>query len=176
MNFLSVQSLDVISVNVWSILISLINLVIIFFIVKKFFYGPVHKMMDARREEIASRYQAADEAKAAAEADRDLWAKKNEGAEAEADRILKNAEASAELRGKAIVAEADRKAEAILRRAENEADLERRKASEEIRREVVDLSSALAEKMLEREIRQEDHRALIDAFIGDGEDGHGGTE
>ena len=55
--------------------------------------------------------------------------------------------------------------------AENEAALERKKAIDGIKREIVDVSGAIAEKMLEREINSDDHRALIDSFIeniGDG--------
>ena len=54
-----------------------------------------------------------------------------------------------------------------------EAKLERKKATEGIKREIVDVSSAIAEKMLEREVNENDHRALIDSFIekiGDGDE------
>ena len=46
------QSLDVISVNLWQILISLCNLVIIFLVVKHFLYQPVRKMLKKRQEKI----------------------------------------------------------------------------------------------------------------------------
>ena len=34
------QTLDIISVNIWQILISLINLLIMYLILKKFLFGP----------------------------------------------------------------------------------------------------------------------------------------
>ena len=37
-----VQSLDIISVNIWQILISLANLLIIYRILSKFLFKPVH--------------------------------------------------------------------------------------------------------------------------------------
>ena len=46
------QTLDVISVNLWQILASLLNLVLLFLIVKHFFYKPVRKMLDERRATI----------------------------------------------------------------------------------------------------------------------------
>ena len=46
---LSVQTLDVISVNLWSILISLANLLIIFLILKKLLWKPVKKVMEQRQ-------------------------------------------------------------------------------------------------------------------------------
>ena len=96
-----------------------------------------------------------------------------DGAVTEED-IIKNASELAQRRATQIVEGADEKAAGILRRAESEAALERKKATEGIKREIVDVSSALAEKMLEREIDTNDHRVLIDSFIekiGDGNDG-----
>ena len=42
-------TLDVVSVNIWQILISLANLVIIFLIVKKFLFAPVQRMLAERQ-------------------------------------------------------------------------------------------------------------------------------
>ena len=176
MQFLEVQSLDVISINLWSVLISIANLLVMFFILKYFLYKPLQKVLAQRKAAVDRVYSDADEAKAAAEADRLAWAEKMEGAAEEADRIVKQAEGNAELRSETLLADAQKKADGILRRAENEAELERRKAAEGIRKEIVDVSAVLAEKMLGREIRPEDHKALIDSFIGEVGDGNGGTE
>ena len=43
------QTLEVISVNVWQIIISLCNLLILFLIIKKFLFQPVQKMLDKRK-------------------------------------------------------------------------------------------------------------------------------
>ena len=42
-----------------------------------------------------------------------------------------------------------------------------KKAEEDIKTQIVDVSSALTEKLIEREITVEDHRRLIDSFISD---------
>lgn len=159
------QTLDVISVNLWQILISLLNLTLLFFIIKKFLYGPVKKVLAKRQSEIDSRYSEADEAKAKAESDRAMWSEKLEGAKDEADAIVGNATDSAKARSERIIADAERRADEIIRAAEVEAALERKKAADGIKREIVEVSGALSEKLLEREINTEDHRALIDSFI-----------
>ncbi len=159
------QSLDVISVNLWQILISLANLLILFLIIKKFLFGPVKKMLAKRQEELDERYQAADVAKAQAEKDEVYWNEKKAGAEAEADAILQKATENARLRSEKILEDAKASAEGIVRQAETEAELERRKATEEIKREIVDVSAALTEKLLAREIKLEDHRSMIDSVI-----------
>ena len=61
------QSLDVISVNLWQIVISLSNLILLFLLVKKFLFGPVEKMLQKRQDYIDERYEEADEAKRQAE-------------------------------------------------------------------------------------------------------------
>lgn len=159
------QTLDVISVNLWQILISLLNLVLLFLIVKYFLFKPVKKMLAKRQSEIDSQYDAASQTEKEANESRQLWQQKLSGAEGEADAIIQKATDNAKYRGEKLVAEAQEKAESIIRLAKTEAELERKKAVEGIKREIVEVSGALTEKMLEREINNEDHRALIDSFI-----------
>ncbi len=159
------QTLDIISVNLWQILISLANLVIIFLILKKFFYQPVKNILEKRQAEIDQRYSDAEEAKKSAKENQAAWEEKMKSASSEADSILKTATATAEKRSETIVSDAKQKAEGILRRAETEAELELKKAADQIKREIVEVSGVLTEKMLEREINSEDHRGLIDSFL-----------
>ena len=56
---MSVQSLDIISINLWQILISLANLLIMFLIVKKFLFKPVMNIMNARQEQVDKIFLAA---------------------------------------------------------------------------------------------------------------------
>lgn len=159
------QTLDVISVNIWQILISLINLVLLFLIMKKFLFGPIKKIMEKRDNEINERYISAKEAEDTALESKKEWEEKLSGASKDADNILKNATEQAKYRGDVLISEAKEKAESIIRMAQNEAELERKKATDGIKREIVEVSGKLAEKMLEREINNDDHRGLIDSFI-----------
>ena len=47
---------------------------------------------------------------------------------------------------------------------------ERKKALTEVKNEISDISVEIAEKVVGREIREEDHREMIDQFIRDLED------
>ncbi len=167
------QTLDIISVNLWQILISLGNLFIIFIILKKVLYKPVKNVLAQRQAAIDEQYAAADEAVEQANADKAEWEQKMQNAKSEADSILQSATATATKRGERIISEAKEKADGIIRQAEIEAGLERQRATDGIKREIVEVSGVLAEKMLEREINADDHRNLIDSFIekiGDGND------
>ncbi len=168
------QTLDVISVNIWQILISLLNLVLLFLILKKFLFKPVKKMLAKRKEDLDAQYENAQKAEDEAEEHRQKWEEKLQTADDQANEIIEKATENAKRHGERIVEEAQDKAEGIIRVAKNEADLERRKAKEDVKREIVEVSGALAEKMLEREINTQDHHALIESFIEEiGEDDDG---
>ena len=170
-----VQTLDIITINIWSILISLANLVILFFILKHFLYKPLKEVLAQRRAAVDSQYEAADKARISAEESEKQWQEKMQGAEAVAEAITNEACQRAENRSEVIIAEAGEKAREIIRRAESEAELERKRAEADIKAQIADVSAALAEKLLEREINSDDHTLLIESFINEVGDDHGGN-
>lgn len=159
------QSLEVISINLWDVLISLANLAILFVLIKKFLYKPVKKVIAARQEAIAKEYAEAEAARTSAEASRTKYAQKLSGAQDEVDAMLEEATMNANRRGERIVADAQDKADGIIRQAQTEAEMEKKKAQATIRREITDVSAALTEKLLGREMSADDHRAMIDSFL-----------
>ena len=161
------QTLDIISVNIWSVLISLANLVILCLVIKKFLFKPVKDTLAKRQAEIDKQYDAAAEAEAEAMSAKAEWNTRMETAKETADNMIKDAADTAKRRGDTIIAEAEQRADGIVRQAQAQADLERRSAEEDIRREIVDVSTTLAGKILEREVKADDHRALIHAFLED---------
>lgn len=169
------QNLDVISVNIWQILISLCNLLIIFLLFKKFLYARVCKFVDQRKANVDAQYVRADEAEKAALADKQKYEDKLKSVDAEADAMIKDATLRADRRSEKIITDAKEKADGMLRQAQNEIELEKKKASDDIKHEIADVSTLLAEKVLEREINSDDQRKFIDSFIegigdGDGSD------
>ena len=159
------NNLDIISVNIWQIVISLLNLTILFLILKKLLWAPVKKMV-ADREALAQKeLDAASEERRAASAERVKWEEKMAGAQDEADVIIKKAVAKADRRSEVIINTAKERADGIVNQAKLEAELEQKKAESEMKQEIIDLSSLLAGRMLKREINENDHRELIDDFI-----------
>ncbi len=159
------QSLDVISVNLWQIVISLLNLIILFLLVKKYLFGPVNKMLDKRKAYIDGLYLDAENLKMQADENRAEWEEKLKYADEEADRIILRAAESAKLNEEKIISNAKEKADNIVKQAENKAETEMRNAKETIKKEIVDVSSLLASKIIMREIKAEDHKELINEFI-----------
>lgn len=168
------QTLDIISVNIWQMLISLINLVLLFLIVKHLLYKPVKKMLVQRASAIDAKYSEAEDAKSKALADKQSYEEKLSGAKAEADGLIQSAVDIAHSRENEILLDAKQKADGIIRQAKAEAELETKKAEKAMKDEIVKVGTLIAEKMLEREVSADDHKHMIDSFIEEiGEDNEG---
>lgn len=159
------QSLEIISVQLVNILISLCNLVVLFLILKKFLYEPVRKVLAERQKAIDTQYAEAEDAKSDALAYKSKWKSRMASAEEQAENIVKEAVENADKQSAAIIGDSRVRADRIVKQAQADAALERRRAESEIKEQIADVSVALSEKMLGREIKADDHRALIDAFL-----------
>ena len=159
------QDLDIISVNIWHIVISLANLVILFLILKKLLFKPVKKIVDKRQKEIESEYKKAEKTQAEADAIKAEWEGKMATAEAEADKIISDAVERADSPNEVMLYESREKADQIIRKAKADIERERKDARETIKKEIVDVSQTLSEQIIGREINMDDHRDLIDKAI-----------
>ena len=159
------QSLDVISINLWQMAVSLINLLILFLLIKKFLYKPVKKMLRDRQNTIDGKLEDAEKEKQQAIAQRLAYEEKLSSAKDEADGVIQSAVTAARQRENEIIEQAEREADIIVARAKEDAELEKRKAQETIKQEIVEVSSALAEKLVGREINASDHDRMIEDFL-----------
>ena len=170
------QSSEVISVNIWQIIISICNLLILFLILKKFLYKPVQNMLAQRQGLIDKDLESAREADKAAQANKKLYEEKLKNADEEAAEIIGDAKKKAQRKSDKILSNAKDKADDIVNQARSDAALEVKKAQSEIKHEITEVSTMLSEKILEREINKDDHRKLIDSFIEDLGDSYDGNE
>lgn len=164
---LEVQTLDIISVNVWQILISLCNLLILFLVIKKFLFAPVNRIFEARRADIDKTYAEAEEARNEAESARTSYEEKLSAVREEGGAILRDAKARAERLSEDIVTEARAEADTLRARAEADILQEKKKARAELHDEISSLSVELAGKILKKEINEDAQRDLIDGFLAD---------
>ena len=149
----------------WTFVAQICNLFIQMYLIKRFLFKPVKKMIDDRQQEIDTMYADADAAKQKAADLEKEYADHLQSIKDERDAMLREATARAQKREEEIVNEA--KAEAASIRAAAEADIaqERKKAVNDLKNEIGGMAVEIAGKVVEREIRESDHQALIDEFI-----------
>lgn len=160
-----VQTLDVISVNLWQILISLANLLIMFLILKHFLFKPVQNMLAQRKAQVDGIYAAAETDRTEASAMKQEYEQRMAAAREEADDLVRTATQTAQRRSDAIVTEANAQAAHIKNRAEQEIAMERKQMIADVRSEISDMAVSIASKVVEREINAKDHASLVDEFI-----------
>ncbi len=159
------EYLELISLNIWHIVAAILNLLILVAIVKKFLFAPVQRVMAERQSQVDTLYSDAEAAKSAAEADRAVYEEKLAGAEKEAEEVLRRAAVRADRISEEILADANAKAAEKLKKADADIAQEKKKAVNEIKDEISGMSMDIAEAVVGREIKEEDHKALIDSFI-----------
>jgi F-type H+-transporting ATPase subunit b len=132
----------------WTIALQTINFAVLVFLLHRFLYKPVLRLIDARKAEVQRRY---DEAKAVEEkAKAHLVAVEAERAEINAERetLLNSAASAAEKAAEARRELAERDAQALIEGTRKTLATEREKALEEARRAALDLGSEFAKRLL----------------------------
>jgi F-type H+-transporting ATPase subunit b len=148
---------------IWTIVCFLIAL----FVLKRYAFGPIQKLIDERQQRIRRALEEADnardEARRLLEEHRKLIGEAR--GEAEEIRSVARQEADAQMRRVKAEAEADRQRR--LEETSRQIDAETRRALEAIRAEVAELSLVAAEKITRGALDDKDQRRLIDEAIGD---------
>ena len=159
------ESGDFISLEMWTCLFTLCNLLILYFIMRKFLFKPVKNMIDTRQKEVDDMYADADRDKEAAAQPKEEYESKLAAATAESEAMLKDATRRAQLREEEILRGAREQAAATLQRADEQIVLEKKRAMNEIKNDVSEMAVDIAAAVLARDIDGEEHSELIDTFI-----------
>lgn len=147
---------------IWTILTFLVLL----WVLNKFAWGPLMKALDERRATIEKSVEDAKRASAELQRVQEESAKLMAEARTEAAAIVTRSRADADRFREEMRTKAQEDAAAIIKNAEKEIQLETQRAVAQIRTEAVDLSVAIASKLLRRNITAEDNEALIQDAIG----------
>ena len=148
-----------------TIIFTIINFILLLFILKFILIKPVNKIMDDRRDGINASIKKAKEDEEKAEISRKekeqlLLESKTKGRE-----IVEEYKVNAEKISQEIIDEAKKESLIIMERSKVEIEREKHKAESEIKKQVIDLSLILSEKALEQHIDEKEHRRLIEDFI-----------
>ncbi len=149
----------------WTIVFMLLNTLILFLLMKKFFFGPVKAMIDARENEVQGIYDEANKAKESAEAMKENYDESMKNAKAEAAEIVSDAQKRAVQRADEIIKEAQERSTNMMKRADEEIVREKKRAMNELKGEISDIAMQIASKVVEKDIDAKDHEKLILGFI-----------
>ena len=144
-----------------SLIVQAINFLILLFILKRLLYKPFLAKMEERTQAIQKSLDEAQAARAQAARQQEENETRLRAAHAEAAAIRAQAMKEASEEQKRLVEAARVESQRLVEGAKAQMDADVRRAREELRREVADLATAVAEKLLRRSLRDEDHRRIV---------------
>ncbi len=156
---------EFLNINFFTALFTLINTLALFFVLKKFLFKPVMKMIEDRQKEIDTLYADANASKENARAMEAEYSEKLSAAADTSERLVKEAVLRGQAREEEIIRQANAEAAAILDKASADIAQEKKKAINDAKDEISVIAIAIAEKVVERELNAADQDKLVDDFI-----------
>lgn len=149
----------------WSIIMIWITVIVLFLVLKKFFFEKVKNFMEARSNSIQDAFDSAEAVNRRADEKMQNYTKRIANVEAEGREIIRDAKIKADAQAREIIEDANKQATEIMNKAERNIEREKQKAMEEMRKEVAALAMLAAERIVEREIQNIGQDEIVDEVI-----------
>ncbi|MDD5016652.1 MAG: F0F1 ATP synthase subunit B [Eubacteriales bacterium] len=157
--------LDMLGLSPLEIGVHVLNVIILFVVLKLLLYKPVLKFMKKRENAFADKVDQLDTR------DKELIQKKQQyeqmmaAAHNEAAEIITKSNEMARDHAREILDNAKEHARDLVLRAKKEIEGEKVQARLDMKTEIADMAIQIAEKVLEREVSLDDNRKIIDEFF-----------
>jgi F-type H+-transporting ATPase subunit b len=144
-----------------SLIVQFVNFFILLFILQRLLYKPFLAKMSERTTAIQTALDQAQAARTEAQRQQEENEAKLRAAYAEAAAIREQALRDAAEESRRHIEAAQAQARRLVDDTKTQLDGEIRRARDELRREVSDLAVAVAEKLVRRTLREDDHRRFV---------------
>lgn len=150
-----------------TILFTILNLLVLFFILKKLLFGRVNAVLEQRAALVKSEIASAEATNQQAQELKAQYEDKLTDARHEAAKIVADAQNRAQRVYEGKMAEAETDAKRLRGEAELQIADQREAMLRSARNEVASLALLAAEKVAQRSMNQADDKALVDAFLSE---------
>lgn len=156
-----------------NLLYTVVNVLLLFLLLRKFLYKPVMNIIEQRQKQVDDAMAAAETSKTEAKTALVAAQDKLRNVDAEAAQRREAYEKQAEKEKEQLLADAQHQADAILAEGKAAAEAERQHKLREADAQTTALARAMCEKLLERNLTQQDDARMLDdllqkAGVGDG--------
>ena len=150
---------------VGTILMTLISFILVIYIVYKFAWKPINNMLEERQSLITREIDEAHRLKESTEEEIAQSKEEVEKALSQAQDLVNNAKSHGQELANKVIEDAHQQAEALIEKTNANLNRQRHQFYQEMEESVLNISVMMAQKVLQREINEEDHRAYIHDFI-----------
>jgi F-type H+-transporting ATPase subunit b len=154
-------------INIWNFIWALVNIAILFVVLRLFLFKPINKIMDERTKAIQDDIDSAKRSRDEAEALKIEYKQTLADTKAEAQQILVKAREDASAAKQEMISESEEQARHIIDTANKTIENERKRAMQEAQTRVADLAIAAASKIIGENVDDAKNRRLVDEFLAE---------
>ena len=151
----------------WNIVWTIVNILVLFLLLKHFLFKPITEMMESRTAEIENNLKDAEDQKQKASELTAQYEEKLQGAHAEAAQIVSEARQRGQREYDAILKTAGQDAQKEQERARADMEREREEMLRGVQENVPELVLLTASKLSQKELDEESDRKLVDSFLSE---------
>ena len=160
-NSLSDFVLESIGVDITEMAIQILSTLLLFFVVRYFFWNNITEYLEKRKEVMATEYEEAKAANLEAVSIKEKADLELTEIRLSAKGVIDDAKNRGELERTDIVKKAKNEADIVISNARKEIDSEIEKARSNLNKEIVSVAVLMAEKVIKKEIDESKHQELI---------------
>ena len=142
-----------------------LNVLVLFLLLRTFLYKTVRKFMQDREAKFAREREQIDESRTEADSLKAQFELSMKNAKLEAEKLTEAKLRSAEHEAEDLRKKAKQDAQVLLTDAMAQAVTERDGLLTELKSQTAELAVDIAQKILEREVKPEDHQRVIESFF-----------
>lgn len=152
-----------------NLLFNIINIIVLFLLLRRFLIKPVLNVMNKRDELIKSGLENAKNAENQANIMKNEYEKKLSHAQEQSAQIISEAKKEAEQRADNILSEANAKADSIITTAQKDAQAAKTKALDEAKQHIADLAVEISKKVTAASQSPSSDSDIYDSFVKEGD-------
>jgi F-type H+-transporting ATPase subunit b len=161
------QAFETLGLNFWGFVWHLINFGLLLFLLSKFLFPPIVRMLDERQARVRESMERAEALKEESTRAAEAVRQQLDEARREGQTIINTATQIADRIKQERQEQAQAEYEAILKRAQEDAARERERAYAELRQQVADLAVLAAERIIRRQLDPAAQRQLVEEFLAE---------
>jgi F-type H+-transporting ATPase subunit b len=146
-------------------LLQIVSTIILFLVIKKYLWAPMTEFLAKRQAAIEKEISEAEKTNVAANELKSEYESHIAKSKDEGRQIIDQARKRGEEMSDRLVNEAKQEAGDLIQRAQKEIVLEKAQSRDEIKQAIVDVAVLAAAKVVERDLSDADHAAMIEQFI-----------
>lgn len=149
----------------WDLLWTIINLVVLYLLLKKFLFKPVNNIIEKRKNLVEEGFNQAQQAQEQADSLKEKYQTALEGSKAESEEIVAKAKLQAKNEYERMMREAEQKSDKMMETARNNIELERSKVLSDLKSQIATVAVSAAENVLGKNGDAVDNQELYDQFL-----------